>query len=183
MTEQQPFELIAKRDGIEIRRYPDYVLVQTKSTGPLVRAGNRAFGRLLGYISGANRAGQKISMTAPVLQSSETEDAHLVSFVMPKAFVPKASLEPTDGSVQVVPVSEHYAAVLRYRGAWNAELFALKATELRRMVGALGLVAIGDVYWARFDPPFKPGFMKRNEAILKIQKPTKEIHEHQPTTA
>ena len=183
VTEQLPYKVIAEVDGIEIRHYPSYVLVQTPAIGDLLQAGNRAFGRLLQYISGANATGQKISMTAPVLQESQSKEAHTVSFVMPSDFVAGKSSLPNDDRLTVVQVTEHFAAVLKYRGSWNAELFATKAQELMRKVEQLGLTAIGDVYWARFDPPFKPGFMKRNEAIIKIQEPSKEIHEHQSTSA
>jgi hypothetical protein len=37
-----------------------------------------------------------------------------------------------------------------------------------------GLVASGEPYFARFDPPWKPGFMKHNEAMIDISvDPTK----------
>ncbi len=175
MTEQQPFELIAKHGDIEIRRYPAYVLVQAKSRGEFMRAGNRAFNPLLSYISGSNSGAQKIAMTAPVLQSTENQDQHTVSFVMPAGFKPDASAKPLSSALQVVPVDEHYAAAIRFRGSWDAERFEAMGQELMRRVHELGLQPIGDLYWARFDPPFKPGFMKRNEAIIKIAEPSKEI--------
>jgi hypothetical protein len=43
---------------------------------------------------------------------------------------------------------------------------------LRNAVKSLGYEAVGNLYWARFDPPWKPGFLKRNEALINI---TKEI--------
>ena len=53
MTEQQPYELLRRTPGYELRRYPSHILAET-----LVRdadfedAGNRAFRALFGYISG-----------------------------------------------------------------------------------------------------------------------------------
>ncbi len=175
MTEQQPYEILAKHGDVELRHYPAYVLVQAKSRGEFMRAGNRAFGPLLSYISGSNAGGQKISMTAPVLQSSESTDEHTVSFVMPADFKLDSSAAPLSSALKVVPVSEHFAAAIRFKGSWDAERFDAVGQELMRRVHELGLEPIGELYWARFDPPYKPGFMKRNEAIIKIAKPSKEI--------
>lgn len=44
MTEEQPYSLLKKYDGFEVRHYPDYVLVQVDVTGDFMRAGNVAFG-------------------------------------------------------------------------------------------------------------------------------------------
>ncbi|MEN9713584.1 MAG: hypothetical protein RLZZ164_248 [Actinomycetota bacterium] len=175
VTEQQPFSVLAKHGQVELRLYPKYVLVQTTGRGEFMRAGNQAFNPLLRYISGNNASGRQIAMTAPVLQSTDHTDVHTVSFVMPADFVADASVLPNSSSLQVVPVDEHYAAVIRFKGSWNAERFEQMGQELMRRVRELGLEPLGDVYWARFDPPFKPGFMKTNEAIVKIAKPTKEL--------
>jgi hypothetical protein len=175
MTEQQPYEILAKHGEIELRHYPAYVLVQAKGRGEFMRAGNSAFNPLLSYISGNNAGGQKIAMTAPVLQASESTDEHIVSFVMPADFKVDSAATPLSKQLQVVPVSEHYAAAIRFKGSWDAERFEAMGQELMRKVRELGLQPLGDVYWARFDPPFKPGFMKRNEALVKIAQPSKEI--------
>ena len=175
VTEQQPFALLAKHDQLEIRKYPKYVLVQTQEQGEFMRAGNYAFNPLLRYISGNNASGTKIAMTAPVLQETQNKDVHTVSFVMPADFVATADMLPNSSALQMVTVDEHYAAAISFRGSWDAARFERVGQELMRRVHELGLTPLGDVYWARFDPPFKPGFMKRNEAIVKIAKPTKEL--------
>lgn len=73
----------------------------------------------------------------------------------------------------IVPVAEHFAAALKFSGSWNSQKFADKGEELMAAVKAAGLVTIGSLYWARFDPPFKPGFMKHNEVLIKIKEPIK----------
>jgi hypothetical protein len=35
-------------------------------------------------------------------------------------------------------------------------------------VKSAGLDAVGNPYYARFDPPWKPGFLRRNEAIVAL---------------
>lgn len=56
-----PYETVEGLDGIELRRYPRTVLVET--TAPSRKA---AFGRLYRYITGANEGSEEVAMTAPV---------------------------------------------------------------------------------------------------------------------
>ena len=171
MTEQQPYTVISDLDGAELRHYPAYVLVQVREPGDFMPAGNRAFQPLLSYISGNNAANQKISMTAPVLQQPVGEADHIVSFVMPKSFDFESLPAPLSARLKIVPVAEHYAAVIKFSGGWNEARFAAKGEELLAKVKSAGLEPIGSVYWARFDPPFKPAFLKRNEALIRVQAP------------
>jgi hypothetical protein len=32
-----------------------------------------------------------------------------------------------------------------------------------------GLETVGNLYFARFDPPWKPGFLKRNEVLIRVK--------------
>lgn len=173
MTEKLPYVKVIEKDGFEIRYYPSYFLAQVNEPGDFFPAGNRAFQPLFGYIAGNNSSGSKIAMTAPVLQEPIAEANHLVSFVMPKDYDLETLPMPSGQRVKIVPVDEHFAAVMKFKGSWNAERFEEKGKELLAAVKSAGLEAIGSVYWARFDPPFKPGFLKHNEVLIKIQNPNK----------
>lgn len=35
-------------------------------------------------------------------------------------------------------------------------------------VGRSGLTTVGEPVWARYDPPWKPWFLRRNEVLLEI---------------
>ena len=169
MTEQQPYTVISAMDGFELRHYPAYVLVQVREPGDFMPAGNRAFQPLVSYISGNNATGQKIAMTAPVLQEPYGEADHLVSFVMPASFDFASLPLPVSSRLKIVPVDEHFAAASKFSGGWNEQRFATKGEELVSAVKSAGLEPIGSVYWARFDPPFKPAFLRRNEALIRIK--------------
>jgi len=173
VTEKLPYTLVSKQGDIEIRHYPAHLLVQVREPGEFFKAGNRAFQRLFNYIAGSNVAGQKIAMTAPVLQEEVGEDTHLVSFVMPKDFDLESIPAPTSGRVSIVQIDEHFAAAIKFSGSWNSQRFEDKGKELLAAVKSAGLVTVGSLYWARFDPPFKPGFMKHNEVLIKIEEPNK----------
>ena len=169
MTEHQPFDLVAKLDGCEIRYYPKYVLVQVKTRGEFASAANRAFGPLVNYISGRNKERTKFAMTAPVIHlpnSQATE--HLVSFVLPAGTELKDIPLPIDAEVKCVEVAPHYAAAIKFRGLATYEHFNSLGTKLREITKAAGLQTVGDPYYARFDPPWKPGFLRHNEALIAL---------------
>ncbi|MFD1514252.1 SOUL family heme-binding protein [Halomarina rubra] len=60
-TEQVPYAVVETIDGVELRRYPETVLVET-----IASSENEAFRRLFRYISGANEGARDVEMTAPV---------------------------------------------------------------------------------------------------------------------
>ena len=66
MTEQQPYEVVNRPDGFELRRYPAHLVAEIEVNGSFDEAPNRAFRPLARFINGANRTRRQIAMTAPV---------------------------------------------------------------------------------------------------------------------
>ena len=169
MTEEQPFTHIASYPGFEVRHYPTYVLVQVETKGEFSSAASRAFRPLVNYISGNNRGNEKFAMTAPVLHSPDKKATdHKVSFVLPKDVSIKDLPLPLDAQVSTIEVPAHFAAAVKFRGLANYQHFKALGDQLIVDVKSAGLKAIGDPYYARFDPPWKPGFLRRNEAIIAL---------------
>jgi hypothetical protein len=171
MTEQQPYDVIASHPGFELRRYPAHVVAEVVISGSFESAGISGFRPLVGYISSGG-----VAMTAPVLQEArdEVDDVtsartHRVSFVMP-ADADVASLPvPADSRVVLREVPEHTAAATRFSGRWTAGSFRRHATALRDDVVAAGWQPDGPMRWARFDPPWTPWFLRRNEVVLPVR--------------
>ena len=157
MTEKLPYELIESRDGFELRHYPRHVVAEVNIRGDFMQAGSAAFGPLVSYISGRNESSQKIAMTAPVLQTSTDASTHVVSFVMPSDMKPGDVPNPTGGVVNTRVVAPP-----------NEERFTGFAEKLVSSVKAAGLETVGEVQFARFDPPWKPGFLKHNEVLVEV---------------
>jgi SOUL heme-binding protein len=170
VTEQQPYRVIEVFKGFELRHYPQYVLVSVTTKGPFNAAASRAFYPLVSFIGGQNRSGEKIAMTAPVLHKPINDETHTISFVMPETMDASRIPAPTDAQVSTQIIDAHYAAATKFRGLANEEHFKSFGDQLVADVKLAGLKMVGDVYYARFDPPWKPGFLRRNEALVDVIK-------------
>lgn len=168
MTEELKYEVLKKFPKFEIRRYPDYALVQVEGTGEFNLVSFSAFSPLFNYISGQNLGSKQIAMTAPVLQETIEPKRHVVSFVLPESVTKSEIPVPANSKVTTKIVPAHDAAVLKFGGSWSTRLLAEKSTELLTAVESAGLVTEGNVYFARFDPPWKPWFLKRNEVLINL---------------
>ncbi len=173
MTEQQPYEVVASYRGFELRRYPVHRTAEITVDGSFESAGNRAFMPLAGYIGGRNEAATKVAMTAPVLQEpAEAErGSYVVSFVMPERYAHASLPGPTDARIRIREVPEEYAAAVRFSGRWRRGSYDEREQRLLADVTGAGLEVIGPPRFARYDPPWTPWFLRRNEVVVPVRKP------------
>ena len=180
------YRVLEQEGSFELRAYSSYLIAETEVEAGFMNAGNIAFGRLLRYISGANAAQAEIAMTAPVEQSSQGEKiamtapveqskadgVYRVGFVVPRKYNRETVPKPTDPRVSIREVPARTVAVWRYSGRWTEENFREHEQDLRRAVQARGLQAVsGDsAIIARYDAPFIPWFMRRNEVLIPLER-------------
>lgn len=184
-TETPKYQVVEQHPGFEIRQYPDLVVAETEVEGSLESVGNEAFSRLAGYIFGKNRGSRKIAMTAPVTQtSSEGEKIPMtapvtqapagdqrwrVQFMMPSQYRLETLPEPIDPRVHLHEVGARRFAVLRYSGTWSERNFRDHLRTLQVAMADEKIDPAGAPEWARYDPPFKPWFMRTNEILIPVQ--------------
>lgn len=187
MAIETPQYRVIEQDGaFELRRYESYLIAETEVDAGFMNAGNVAFGRLFRYISGANTTGTEIAMTAPVEQSREgggqkiamtapveqasVDGVYRVGFVVPRKFTRETVPKPIDPRVSIREVPARTVAVWRYSGRWTEENFREHERDLRALLGRKGLRAEpGDTaIIARYDAPFMPWFMRRNEVLIPL---------------
>jgi hypothetical protein len=171
-------------DGIELRQYSGILIAETEvAAANADEAGNLAFKRLGGYIFGGNQKKQSIAMTAPVSQAKsekiamtapvsqrQAEDGKwLVSFVMPEKYTLETLPIPDDKSVYFKEVPARKVLAIRFSGRWTDENFADHEELLMASLKANQLKAIGEPWTARYNPPFMPGFMRRNEVMIELR--------------
>jgi len=174
MTQEQKYTVVAARDGYEVRHYPSCVVAEVKVAGDFDSAGSQAFRSLFNFISGANRAREKISMTAPVIQQSSQStrlqvwDEHTISFVMPAEMTMETTPVPSDGSVHLRKVSDQLVAALRFSGRMSVENFESNKRRLEELTARDGYLPTDVARIARFNAPWTPGFMRRNEIQIPV---------------
>jgi SOUL heme-binding protein len=166
--EEPAFKLVLRDGDFELRDYSPYLLAETRVEAPFEDAGNIAFGRLFRYISGRNDASRKISMTAPVRQDPADTGAQRVAFVVPAQFTRDTVPRPSDPQVVIREEPARRLAVLRYSGRWTEQRFREHEGTLREWMGTRGLVATGPAIYARYNAPFIPWPMRRNEVLIPV---------------
>jgi hypothetical protein len=179
-TEEAPFQLVRKVGEVEVRKYPPLVVVETTVQGDMTEAGDAAFRPLFRYISGANQRKEEIAMTAPVIQEGEKiamtspviqegrGGAWIVQFVLPAKYTMANAPTPTEPNVRLRETPARMVAAIRYSGRWTQSNYDEALAELRKGMAAAGLTATGDPVWMRYDAPFTPGFLRRNEILIPI---------------
>ena len=175
-----------ERDGpFEIRLIEPHVVAETFVEGDFERVGNEGFRRLVSYIGGANRGQARISMTAPVVQEPASEkismtapvaqekvgDRYRITFLMPSKYTLETLPQPTDTRIRLRAEQKRRVAAIRYSGFWSRSRYDDHERKLREWIDRRGLEPIGEPVWARYDPPFMPWFLRRNEVVIEVRKP------------
>ena len=180
MTEQQRYEVVRQGPGYELRRYPPCAVAEVTVGGDFEQAGSLAFRPLVEYIGGANRSreslemtapvvqSRKMAMTAPVIQAPGPSQEHVVAFVLPASVDAESAPIPTDARVSVREMPATLTAVSRYSGRWSQSSYDQQVAALRAALAADGLTPVSQPRFARFDPPFKPWFLRRNEVHIDV---------------
>jgi hypothetical protein len=80
---------------------------------------------------------------------------------------------PANARVSLRTSHEHVAAALRFSGVTSTSRVQAKEKELRAVLDANKLDVTDAVRISRFDPPWKPGFLRHNEVVLPIAWPAR----------
>ncbi len=169
VTETPKYTVVQKDGDFELRDYPRLGLVSTGMSAD-DRGMDGAFGRLFRFISGSNEAGQKIAMTTPVLVEGERGKEGKMSFIVPAAVAGEPP-HPKDSGVRLGEQAGGRFAVLRFRGGRTAEVERAAKEALRAEVARRQIATMGEPFFAFYDPPWTPTFLRRNEIMLRVTDP------------
>jgi hypothetical protein len=181
-TEEPEYRVVRELAGIELRQYAAYAVAEVVVDGPAGEAGGRAFPILAAYIFGKNKGARKFDMTAPVTQTVEpvklemtapvTQTAarggFIVQFVLPKGVTAASAPEPEDARVQLRDVPPAQVAVIRFSGFWSESNYNEHLAKLQEALRAASLTWEGEPVYSRYNAPFTPWFMRRNEIWLHL---------------
>ena len=190
--EEAKYNVVSKDGNYEVREYAPHVIAETVVEGTLEDAGNKAFNRLFGYISGKNRSRGKIAMTAPVSQEAAPEKIAMtapvgqrrvevgwaVSFMMPASYTMETLPVPDDPEVKLRLVPTRRMAAVRYSGVWSEERYQRYLGALESWIQQKGFTMLGEPVWARYNPPFTPWFLRRNEILIPVDTKSEGARKH-----
>jgi hypothetical protein len=180
--EEAPYNVVKKENKFEIRDYAPHILAETVVEGDLEEAGSKAFRGLFRYISGDNRSRDKVAMTAPVSQEpvgeritmtvpvgqQRLQERWVVSFMMPSSYTLETLPEPEDPQITLRQVPARRIAAVRYSGFWSEKSYLRYKLELESWIHERNLTIVGDPIWARYNSPFTPWFLRRNEILIPV---------------
>lgn len=178
LYEQPAYTVVERLDrGVEIRAYAPRLAVETDARG---QGDGAAFGRLFRYIAGANRAGARIAMTAPVESGGqriamtvpvEQDGTGTMRFFLPRAVSAAGAPAPTEPGIRLVEVPAERIAALRFSGRLTPEARAAHTRVLTDVLAAAGRRADGPPFVMGYDPPFAIPFLRRNEVAVRLASP------------
>lgn len=183
MAIDEPSYTVIKKEGdIEVRSYAPYLIAEIRiPSTDMNEASNAGFKKLFQYISGNNRSKAGIEMTAPVTtQRSESiamtapvttmrdSAGYRIGFVLPLNYTLATAPVPNDPAIVIREVPSRTAAVIRFSGRWTDSNMDEHTQELFRWLSAQQYTPVSTPVIARFDPPFMPWFLRRNEIQIEI---------------
>jgi SOUL heme-binding protein len=182
-TEEPKFAVESKNDNYEVRSYGATLVAETKIDASFEDAGNIAFRILADYIFGNNQSKTKVAMTAPVSQTptsekiamtapvsqSPSEKGFVVQFTMPDTFTMATLPIPNDSRVVLKEIPARKVVVYKYSGTWSQSRYLDKLKKFQEALAKDKVETVGEPTFARYNPPFMPWFLRRNEIWYQIK--------------
>lgn len=185
-VEEPKFKVITTDRSFALREYPPLLVAETLVENQFESATKEGFRRLAGYIFGANQGekkvamtapvtqalapGQKISMTAPVGLQKDSDQSWKITLTMPSEYTLATLPKPNDKRVMIREIPSQLIAVNQYSGTWSQESFEEKKRALLEWIQQNALKPLGEPVFARYNPPWVPWFLRRNEVLIPVEK-------------
>jgi hypothetical protein len=181
--EEPAYDVLLETKHYEVRRYAAYIVAEVDVDDDFKRAGNSAFRVLAGYIFGDNEPQQKMQMTAPVessegvrmnmtapvtSQSTDARGSFTYAFVMESKYTMETLPKPNNPDIRLVQRPARVMAVHRYSGGWSEKRYQEHETILLEALTTDRVETVGAPVFARYNAPFTPWFLRRNEIMIEI---------------
>lgn len=162
--ETAPYKVIQKEGRFEIRQYDAFytagVLEQSLES-------SSGFRQIFDYISGNNKEEQKISMTTPVFNELG-KDKVSTEFVMPKKYTEENPPEPSNPRITIRKTEKKKAASVTFSGSADPSKIREYESLLLKWIEKINMKPSGNFRLARYNPPFIPPFLRRNEILIDV---------------
>ena len=197
-TETPKYKVEKSTADFEVRRYESRLVAEVRVSGDPRQASGNGFRVLAGYIFGNNVPAEEIAMTSPVERRPAGEGEEIamtspveqrpaargdgdpeadlatskswwVTFTMPSKWDEKSLPKPKDDRIRIVRIPVQRVAVVTFSGNPSAPKVEQRKDALLAAVRKAGLEPDGVPTYARYDPPWTPAFMRRNEIMLRLK--------------
>jgi hypothetical protein len=181
-VETPRYRVVANHDGFEVRQYAARVVAEVTVKGSAREASNQGFRILAGFIFGANHGAASIEMTSPVDQRPAPVriamtapvdrrmdgDQWVITFTMPVEYTLSTLPEPTDARIRIRELPAASFAVTQVGGSPIESTLRQRKEEFVASVLEAGFHLSGRPSYARYDPPWTPPFLRRNELLAPL---------------
>lgn len=182
--EEPKYTVLEKSGAFELRAYAPKIIAETLVSGDLDDASSAGFRLIADYIFGNNTLAsgesEEISMTAPVTMEAKSEKISMTApvtmaeadgkwtmyFVMPSQYTLDTLPKPNNPAVILRALPSKNYAVIRFSWFAGEEKVAKKSAELLAWMKSKNLTPLGKPELARYNPPWTPPFLRRNEVMI-----------------
>ena len=182
--EEPKYSVLKEYENFEIRSYDSYLVAEVDVEGAYNETGNEAFRILAGYIFGDNQSSMKMNMTAPVeseaIQPSERMNmtapvfsnkninGYTYRFVMESKYTQETLPVPNNSKIRITEIKNRVMAVIGFSGRWSQKNFEKHEQILVNDLKNEGIGVASEAIYARYNAPFTPWFLRRNEIMYEI---------------
>lgn len=152
-----PYTVIKRDQDIEIREYETFQIIETSTSDD--------FNSLFNYIQGANAKQEKISMTSPVINRYTSGNVGNMSFVILQDDIP----HPTNQMLSQKTIEKARFATIRFSGTINQNTMMKEKMKLIDWLQKEQIPFEATTFVARYNSPFMPFFLRRNELWIKLK--------------
>ena len=183
--EEPKYSVLKEYENFEIRNYASYLVAEVDIEGSYNKTGNEAFRILAGYIFGDNQSSTKMNMTAPVeseaIQSPEKMNmtapvfsnknfnGYTYRFVMESKYTQETLPVPNNSKIRITEIKDRVMAVISFSGRWSQKNFEKHEQILVNDLKNAGIGVASEAIYARYNAPFTPWFLRRNEIMFEIE--------------
>ena len=183
--EEPKYSVLKEYENFEIRNYDSYLVAEVDIEGSYNKTGNEAFRILAGYIFGDNQSSTKMNMTAPVeseaIQTSErmnmtapvfsnkNVNGYTYRFVMESKYTQETLPVPNNSKIRITEIKDRVMAVISFSGRWSQKNFEKHEQILVNDLKNEGIGVASEAIYARYNAPFTPWFLRRNEIMFEIE--------------
>mgnify|MGYP001820205752 CR=1 FL=1 len=192
-VEQPRYTVLEQQGDIEVRDYPSLVVAEVRRDGSRQEGLSAGFDPLARYIFAKERGGERIAMTAPVVQQAEATYARIamtapvtqqavdgsgqngnrkagwaVRFIMPSVYSLSDLPAPAGDDVKLYELPPRRMAAIRFNGRTTDRLIAKQEQRLLGWMQQHRLKPAAAPVYAYYNDPFTPGFLRRNEVLIEV---------------